>query len=124
LEGAVRLHRPQPIAGPSQAELYCGWREHFEQELDDPADENIVGSYWNRYLSASSRAFRHLQAVDLWTYENGGRDETIGLTFQDWPYVPGGWEVLAVHCDDELAVSLLQHRLNQLGADTALVLKD
>lgn len=117
----LRWMADHPYAGPAEAEFYRAAFRVQEHALDEACDWDALIGFWGRCMSGSSGAFRLLQEVGVWPHEGGGREETIGLTFQDWPYVPGGPEVLAVRCDGELAVSLLQHRLNQLGADAAIV---
>jgi hypothetical protein len=112
-----------PHGGRGEAQFYRAVFKVTDEQLDLPADDNATWSFFGCYLSGTSRAFRFMQEVGVWPHQDGGREDSIGLRMQDIPYVPGGNLVRAVHLDGELSVSLLQHRLNDLAASTALVMK-
>ena len=80
--------------------------------LDDEADWFVVVDSWARSESPNSRAYRLLEGLDLGT-ELSGADAVGEIRFIDGACP--GVDYLGVHAPDDLSLSLLQHRLNQLG---------
>lgn len=79
-------------------------------ELREPVDEYTWQAVWDTTYCPSARAFRLLEDLDLGASDSGPK--AGGLLFQESQY-PGSndrW----VEAEDELTVSLLQARFNEL----------
>ncbi len=133
------LHIGDPCAGPAYIPT---WREYLVEylghepgeltpaflydergidpsELDDVMAEDVyIDGYWLRNESSTASAYHFLQAYE---HEIGpdlcGPDgEIVGeLTFCDGPMI--GNDSLLATCEGDVALSCLQWRLQQLGAN-------
>ena len=81
-------------------------------DWDKEADPLSVLDAWPRTDLPPGAAHVYLQGLDLGTGLTGP-DAVGGLKFYDGPF-PGS-DYLAVHATDEVSLSLLQKRLNDLG---------
>lgn len=88
-----------------------------QHDLDSLMDEYMWYDYWGRAESPTSRAFYLLQELDIGPELADGA-KGPGLEFVDGPS-PGS-DYLAVHCLDALSISLLQHRLREIGSPLAV----
>ena len=99
-------------------ELHC-MEEEDRPDLDSQADPMDVLEHWGRAESPNARAFGVLDQLRF----TAGSDESnalSGITFFDGPS-PGS-DYLGVQADDLLAVSLVQHELNNQGYNTRIEL--
>ena len=94
-------------------ERYCDPDDdESELDLDAPADEWLVLDTWARCDSPNARAYRLLEDLDLGSTLEG--PDAVGeLRFIDGA-CPGN-DYLGVEAADEISISLLQKRLNDLG---------
>jgi hypothetical protein len=86
--------------------------DEYELDLDGPADEFILAETWYYRDSPSARAYRLLEDLDLGSTLEG-QDAVGGLRFIDGLH-PGN-DYFGVLADDEISISLLQKRLNDLN---------
>ena len=95
------------------------WREEWlctdEQvavDLDEDMDRFAVEEWWFARDSPTARAYNYLETIDLGPKLSAAR-EVGGLNF----YIGGapGMGYQAVDAIDEVSLSLLQHRLNELA---------
>lgn len=87
------------------------WGLEPEQLYSECESETWI-THWCRNESVQAKAFYLLEDLDIGTTLRGATGEVGGLTFIDGPS-PGN-DYLGVHADNELSISLLQHRLNEL----------
>ena len=80
--------------------------------LDTECEWETWITHWCRHESGQAKAFSLLEELDVGTSLLNAEGEVGGLTFIDGPS-PGN-DYLGVHADNELSISLLQHRLNEL----------
>lgn len=83
------------------------------ESLDSECDSEFWIDSWGRTESPNARAYHLLSTLDLGPELCGGPGEVGELSFVDGP-APGN-DYLGVHVYDDLSISLLQHRLNELG---------
>ena len=88
-------------------------------QLDDEADWNWYVNAWLMNDSPSANAYNLLEDLDIGPELAGENGELGGIDFIDGQCP--GVNYLAVHCEDELSISLLQAKLNEL--DTGLALR-
>ena len=86
--------------------------------LDTLVDYDDVQDRWGMQDSASARAYHLLQSLDLGPALRG-RKAIGGLDFLEESNMVGSW--LAVSPQDEVTLSLLQQRLNDLGTGIRVV---
>lgn len=96
------------------------WRENwlFEDDtipinMDEPMDPHAVWDWWMLKYSSNARAYHYLEALDLGP-KLSGADAVGGLAFH-CGYAPGV-DYLGAEAVDEVSLSLLQQRLNELGS--------
>ena len=83
-----------------------------EAQLDDAAPWDTVLGSWGRVDSPNARAYHLLESLDLGPDLTGPK--AVGeLNFLDGPN-PGAKDYLAVTVEDDISISLLQQRLNDL----------
>ena len=91
------------------------WRDGYwgleESQLDDAAPWDTVFRSWGRVDSPNARAYHLLESLDLGP-ELTGSKAVGGLIFTDGP-CPGN-DYLGVSVEDNISISLLQQRLNDL----------
>ncbi len=87
--------------------------------LDTECEWETWYCYWGRNLSPRAHAYRLLQSLDLGPKLSGARGEVGELNFLDAPFICSDY--LGVHAADDLSVSLLQHRLNELKTGIRVV---
>jgi len=80
--------------------------------LEDTVDEDALMGYWTRNGSPDAKAFDYLQWMDLGS-ELQGNDAIGEIQFYDGVH-PGNDSKLVIIPDD-LSLSLLQNRLNEMG---------
>ena len=83
-----------------------------EVQLDDDAPWDTVAEDWCRVDSPNARAYRLLENLDLGPDLTGSK-AVGGLVFTDCP-APGN-DYIGVAVEDDLSISLLQQRLNDLN---------
>ena len=88
------------------------------RELD--ADCDCYFEYWDRTESPNALAYNLLEGIDVGLKLAGTGDGLGGLEFIDGD--APGHDYLGVHADNDLSVSLLQNRLNELGTGIAVEL--
>jgi hypothetical protein len=127
----LQLHLGDPEEGPPEMSIreFCLRHGHGDPatwyrddwlciddpdpvDMNDPMDEWAIFDWWLRTDSSSARAYHFLENLDLGSHLTGP-DAVGSLEFIDGP-CPGN-DYLGVEAFDELSVSLLQHRLNELG---------
>jgi hypothetical protein len=82
-----------------------------ESQLDEETPWYTVAEFWCRVDSPNARAYRLLENLDLGP-DLTGSNAVGGLVFTDCP-APGN-NYLGVAVEDEISISLLQQRLNDL----------
>tara|TARA_B100000959_G_C14706220_1_gene510890 strand:- start:97 stop:660 length:564 start_codon:yes stop_codon:yes gene_type:complete len=82
-----------------------------EWQLDDEAPWDTVVEPWGRVDSPNARAYHLLESLDLGSDLTGSK-AVGGLIFTDGP-CPGN-DYLGVSVEDNISISLLQQRLNDL----------
>lgn len=127
---ALQLHLGDPGKGPPDMTIreYClkyessdpetWWREEWvgtdepePVDVDMQMDEWAVLDRWIREDSSTAKAYRYLESLDLGSGFNAP-NPVGGLDFIDGA-CPGN-DYLGVEAIDEVSVSLLQQRLNEL----------
>ena len=87
------------------------WCDGEEVDFDDFVDPEIVVDYWARHDSSNAQAFYLLEGLDLGPDLN--RKNAVGeIRFIDGA-CPGN-DYLGVEAADQVSISLLQKRLNEL----------
>ena len=94
-------------------EEWLGADESEPIDVDMQMDEFAVADRWLRTDSCTARAYHYLERLNLGADFNGP-NPIGGLDFIDGP-CPGN-DYLGVEAWDPVSVSLLQQRLNDLGA--------
>ena len=82
-----------------------------ESQLDDEAPEYTVVDPWSRVDSPNARAYHLLASLDLGP-DLTGSTAVGGLVFTDGPCPRNDY--LGVSVEDDISISLLQQRLNDL----------
>jgi hypothetical protein len=77
--------------------------------------------YWDRTESPTALAYNLLDELNIGPILAGPSNSIGGLVFMDAP--APGHDYLGVHANDDLSVSLLQHRLNELGTGITVELE-
>ncbi|MFT5501527.1 MAG: hypothetical protein ACI88G_001664 [Woeseiaceae bacterium] len=91
-------------------EAWC-WEEDAEVDFDAYMDPDVVFEFWARSNSSNAKAYRLLEGLDLEPDLHG--DDAVGeILFIDGP-APGN-DYLGAQATDEVTISLLQKRLNDL----------
>lgn len=93
-------------------DLYENWGIR-PRDLDTECPSDRWVDSWARSDSPNARAYDLLSGLDLGPELTGGPCQIGGIEFIDGAS-PGN-DYLGVQAKDELSVSLLQHRLNELG---------
>jgi hypothetical protein len=132
----------QDIAVAAEPPEQITWRSLFEKmdiaeedglegwlldpsQLDRQADEEVVLEWWGTCEAPWVHAYEHLRAYENelvtefeWDEENGdnlwGGQYTSTIEFIDAGGIRGDY--FAVEASDDMALSMLQHQLNRLGA--------
>jgi hypothetical protein len=97
--------------------IYDEWGV-MPHQFDDECEDYVWEPYWCRVESPNALAYDLLDRLEIGRELTGPGEAAGGLQFVDGP-MPGS-DYLGVHADDELSVSLLQHRLNELGTGIAI----
>ena len=123
--GSLQFHLGDPEAEPPEMTVrefaleHCGSEEAYREEwcdgeevdFDDFVDPEIVLDYWARDESSNAQAFYLLEGLDLGPDLN--RKNAVGeIRFIDGA-CPGN-DYLGVEAADQVSISLLQKRLNEL----------
>ena len=111
---------PPPLSWREYAEKYYGGDlQELEEnwgldraQYDEKAPWDVVADAWIRNDSPNAKAYRLLDSLDLGP-DLTGPNAVGGLIFTDGP-CPGN-DYLGVSVVDEISISLLQQRLNDLG---------
>ena len=88
------------------------------EDLDEPMEEEYLLDYWIMHDSPQARAHFYLQSLDLGP-ELAGPDAVGGLDFFKDSNMLHSW--LGVRYEDEVTLSLLQQRLNDLGTGIRVI---
>jgi len=88
------------------------------RELDRPVSCDFLAEGLPRAASPSGAAYFLLDRLNIGPDLNGPGNLVGGLEFVDGP-MPGN-DYLGVSCRDEISISLLQARLNELGENIAV----
>ena len=113
-----------PIDIPTNRQYYVDWRGWDLEEvielygsdgIDQEMDEwDYREAYWNRNESPEAIAYNKLERMNIGPLQYGEDEEPVGeLEFMDGPSI--GNDSLLVTVPDELSLSCLQWRLEQLG---------
>ena len=86
-------------------------------QLDKNCDELVWLDYWTRNESPDADAYRLLESLRIGSDLSAG-EGVGGLTFINSD--TNVYRHLGVHADDEISLSLLQHRLNVIGTEIAV----
>lgn len=95
------------------------WRENwlFEDnipvDMDEPMDQFAVEDWWMLKYSSNARAYHYLEGLDLGPQLSGAK-AIGGLAFHCG--AAPGVDYLGAEAIDEISLSLLQHRLNEIGS--------
>ena len=123
--GSYQFHLGDPWAEPPEMTVrefaleHCGGEEAYQEDwcdgadvdFDDFVDPEIVIDYWARHDSSNAQAFYLLEGLDLGPDLN--RKNAVGeIRFIDGA-CPGN-DYLGVEAADQVSISLLQKRLNEL----------
>ena len=114
----------EPIDIPTNRQYYVDWRGWDLEEvielygsdgIDQKMDEwDYREAYWNRNESPEAIAYNKLGGMNIGPLQYGEDEEPVGeLEFMDGPSI--GNDSLLVTVPDELSLSCLQWRLEQLG---------
>ena len=82
-------------------------------DLHEDCDIDTWLTYWGRNRSPEAAAYHLLEDLDVGPVLRGTAGEVGEIDFVNGPW-PGN-DYLGAHAVDDLSVSLLQHRLNELG---------
>ena len=107
---------------PLQAADYREIHEEYcirPDQLDDEADWDWYVRIWGITDSPNANAYHLLEDLDIGPELAGENGELGGIKFIEGSCP--GVDYLGVHCEDELSISLLQAKLNEL--DTGLALR-
>ena len=96
------------------------WREEWSDveddesiDMDEQLDLCLVLDWWALQHSANAKAYHYLECLDLGPQlENARAVGNLDFTFGACP----GNDYMGVAARDDVTLSLLQHRLNELGA--------
>jgi hypothetical protein len=122
------LEIPKMTMGEYLDEYYGGVEAYMEDQameeedrpdLDSFAEPYLVLDRWGRTESPNARAFSVLDQLRFSAWGDKS-DALSGITFYDGPS-PGS-DYLGVQADDLMAVSLVQHALNNQGYNTRIEL--
>ena len=123
--GSLQFHLGDPEAEPPEMTVrefaleHCGSKKAYQEEwcdgedvdFDDFVDPEIVVDYWARHDGSNAQAFYLLEGLDLGPDLN--RKNAVGeIRFIDGA-CPGN-DYLGVEAADQVSISLLQKRLNEL----------
>ena len=130
--GEIELCLGDPFAGPPP----MTYRDYFKrydlealdtfgeswglepEELDTSMDEEFLWDHWFMHEGPSARAHSMLSSLDLGT-DLTGPDAVGSLDFFEESNMVSCWR--GVRLDDEVTLSLLQQRLNDLGTGIRVV---
>jgi len=104
-----------------QPEELENFEEHWGlglEALDDPMEDECVLDYWSMHDSPAARAHIYLQSLDLGPRLTGP-NAVGGLAFFEDSSMVSCWR--GVRYEDEVTLSLLQQRLNDLGTGIQIV---
>ena len=127
LNAGVPWAEPPPMTVREFAVEHCGgeeafreeWRDGEEVDFDDFMDPEFTVEYWGRSKSPNAQAFYLLDGLDLGPDLEGAN--AVGeIRFIDGA-CPGN-DYLGVRATDQVSVSLLQKRLNELDTGIRIVL--
>ncbi|MHA7816428.1 MAG: hypothetical protein ACX93N_08135 [Pseudohaliea sp.] len=115
---------PESMTLREYVERYGYWdmetaEENWDMALDDQMDFWQYFDTWCREDSPNARAYHLLDSYDLGSLRGHGREKAGEIEFIDGP-CPGN-DYLGVEAATALDLSLLQTRLNELGAGVQLV---
>jgi len=124
--GSYEFHLGDPWAEPPVMTVrefaleYCGSEEEYQEDwcdgeevdFDDFVDPEIVADCLARHGSSNAEAFYLLESLDLGPDLNG-KDAVGEIRFIDGA-CPGN-DYLGVEAADQVSISLLQKRLNELN---------
>ena len=119
--GGVATEPPGPMTVGAFAEKYFGGEDGYlhdlcyerdEVDFNDIEDEDMVHTTWRRRDSPMARAYRLLENLDLGP-DFDSEDAVGHLEFLDCPGMCSDY--LGVDVCDEVSISLLQKRLNELN---------
>jgi hypothetical protein len=110
-----KLGHPNPTTLSQFREIYYNY-DIKPRDLDTECDSYF--GYWDQNESPTALAYNLLDGLDIGPVLKGPGDEVGGLEFIDGD--APGHDYLGVHADDDLSISLLQHRLNELGTGIAV----
>ncbi len=130
--GEIELCLGDPFAGPPEMtfrEYFTRYEpdgfDYFEErwgygteDLDTPMDEEYLWDYWFMHRGPSAQAHHMLQSLDLGK-DLTGPDSVGGLDFFEESNMVSCWR--GVRPDDEVTLSLLQQRLNDLNTGIRVV---
>ena len=88
------------------------------EALDDPMEDEWVWDYWFMHDSPGARAHLYVQSLDLGP-NLSGRKGVGRLDFFEDSNMVSSWR--GVRYEDEVTLSLLQQRLNDLGTGVRIV---
>jgi hypothetical protein len=112
-----KLGHPNPTTLSQFRQLYY---DYGIKPRDLDTDCDCYFEYWDQTESPNALAYKLLDELNIGPKLTGPSEEVGGLEFMDGP--APGHDYLGVHADDGLSVSLLQHRLNELGTGIAVEL--
>jgi hypothetical protein len=130
--GELELCLGDPFAGPPE----LTYREYFEryepdaledpmskwglypEDLDYPMEEEYQMDMWFLHHGPSARAHTYLKSLDL-GHHLSGPDSVGALDFFEEANMTGAWR--GVRPENEVTLSLLQKRLNDLGTGIRIV---
>ena len=112
-----KLGLQNPTALSDFREIYY---DYGIKPRDLDTDCECYFEYWDQNESPTALAYNLLDGLDVGPVLIGPDDKAGGLEFIDGP--APGHDYLGVHADDDLSVSLLQHRLNELKTGIAVEL--
>ena len=88
--------------------------------LDEKVDESVMLEWWGMTNAPNTLAYRYLESLDLGPEFGSDRRGQGDIHFIEG-YCPGN-NTIMVEVGDELSLSLLQARLNELNENTAIEL--
>ena len=127
IDGPMPTEIPPPITWREFSEglglewVMEGW-ELKSSQLDQPMDKWVWEEHWCLGLSPNGRAFNYLLGLDLGPAFGEHPDAHGEIRFIEGQFP--GHDFRCVMVDDVLSVSLLQNRLNELGENTSLEMRD
>ena len=106
---------------PEELDAYVENWGQGPEVLDDQMDDDYVWDYWFMHDSPAARAYSYLDSLDLGP-ELAGPNVVGGLEFFEDSNMVSSW--CGVRYKDEVTLSLLQQRLNDLGTGIRIVVSD